>query len=304
MKTMKTTIAPFTMIKVYPFLRFGRLTVLASSSVLLLAGQAIAVPVDFSNGFTVSQENFTFDGAGQAYSSYGLAAVNISTMTTDTGISGGYLNVFDPSQNSWVVQNLPVSSGSGLPGITTMFNLGNTPGNQVSSINLQADFSSTPTTSFFGTGINSLYSVTQLDYNAQGGKGAAVTGPPGAPPNPSLVNLLGAGLNSATWQAGHTSVEQDKNQCGPASVANSLDWLRSSQGLPLNAGLKNISGTAPGGTPTPANSLVAQIDKTMNRAPGATVADAQFLNGKLSFIDNPANGVKGNPDPRLILGCS
>src|SRR5204863_6813451 len=123
----------------------------------------------------------------RAYSSYDLAAVNIPQTIATTGISEGYLNVFDPTQNSWVVRNLPIFSSSGLPGISTMFNLGNSPGTPVTSIALQADLSPTPLQSFAGTGVSAFYATTQRDYNADG-KGTVVVGPPGAPPNPGLVS--------------------------------------------------------------------------------------------------------------------
>src|SRR5436853_2508551 len=57
---------------------------------LFLVRPATGVIVDSSNGFQVSQENFTFSGASQAYSSYGLAAGDITQMTATTGISEGY----------------------------------------------------------------------------------------------------------------------------------------------------------------------------------------------------------------------
>lgn len=254
---------------------------------LALAAPAYAVPVLPGEGFQVSQVNFTFSGASEPDSDYGLAAVNIPQLTASTGISQGFLNVVS-SSGQWVVRNMVVDSHSGLPGISTMFSLGISPGTQVSSLGLQTELTTHPLASFAGNGSNGTYVVNSVAYNAQGA-GAPVTTAPTYIIDPALAVFGAIGGTAITWQPGHTSVEQDDNQCAPAAVANSLDWLRNVKGATLTKNLQNVPGIAG----NPANSLVGALDNAMKRQAGQGVANiSDILNGKLKFIDNPKNGLK------------
>lgn len=83
------------------------------------------------------------------------------------------------------------------------------------------------------------------------------------------------------FQTGHDpSIEQDLNQCGPASVANSLQYLENRFGLLVAQ--KNIPGIAG----NPPNSLVGQLDNTMTRAQGQPISNNQFITGKLHYLAN------------------
>ncbi len=254
---------------------------------------ARGVSVNASNGIGISQLDLDFSGGTQPDSSYGLVSVDVGTAVASTGIGQGFLNIYNPSLGSdgWIVRNLPVDSASGLPGISTMFDLGVSPGVPVTSVGLQADLSPVPTVSYGGSGPVNTFLPGSVTYAAEG-KGAGPNAPPapGNVPAPGTVTFAAPGF-SLNWQTGHSSVEQDTNQCGPASVANSLDWLRSKYGAaaPLDPALQNVPGIAG----APANSLVGKLDTAMGRAAGQTVNDKPFMNGKLSFIDTAGNGLKG-----------
>jgi hypothetical protein len=256
-----------------------RLTVVVQGLAAVLTSWSATV--NPGQGLTLSQFDFDFALADQADSSYGLAAVDIGALSAATGISSGYLNIY--SSAGWVVQNMPVSSVSGFPGLSVMFNLGNSPGVDVSSLPAFADFSASPSTAFSGTP-TTAFPVASLPYGAEG-RGALRTAVPSSPINTSVISWQSGGATSAHYQPGHPSVEQDYGQCGPASVANSLQWLEDKKGLKVK--LDNV----PGIDGNPPNSLPGAIDKKMNRLNDGTVNDGPFITGKLNFIS-------GDPDLR------
>ncbi len=237
-----------------------------------------AAVVDVGQGLYFSQFDLTFSGATQLDSAYGLAAVDFNQLTTTTGISTGYLNVITSA--GWVVQNMLVDSGSGYPGSSTMFNLGNTPSTDVTSLTAYADFSSAPTTSF--SAMPSIdFAVGNLAYNAQG-RGTGISSP-APPPSTPVINWVLGGVTSWVQQLFRTSVEQDTNQCGPGAVANSLQYLEDEYGIDVpHDHVPGIDGKDNNGDPD--KSLVGEIDESMGRAPHATVTDEQFMRGKLDYI--------------------
>lgn len=224
-------------------------------------------------GLEFSQFDFTFSGASQQNSSYGLAAVEFDKLATNTGISTGFLNI--QTSAGWVVQNMPVDTASGFPGLGTMFNLGITPGTDVSNLNVFAGFSALPVDSFSGTPSTS-FSVYSKDYNAQGRNAPFTVSPP--PAITPTIGWINGGVTNLLWGANRTSVEQDDNQCGPGSFANSLQWMENVYNI--NVPHDHI----PGINGQPKESLVGQIDTTMNRAPHSAVTDDNFMFGKLEYI--------------------
>jgi hypothetical protein len=82
----------------------------------------------------------------------------------------------------------------------------------------------------------------------------------------------------ARLQNGHPSVEQGVNQCAPAAVANSLQWLEDQYGIAVpHAHVPGINGNPP-------HSLVGQLDRAMNRSPNQGVSAEQAITGKLRYI--------------------
>ena len=100
---------------------------------------------------------------------------------------------------------------------------------------------------------------------------------------PPYDPILGGNQN---FQIGHGNVQAGKNQCGPAAVANGLQWLEDVYGI--NVPHDNVPGlgVVPAG---PDNSLVGQLDAKMmrtgvSRTNANGVSDGQFLSGKLHYI--------------------
>jgi len=226
-------------------------------------------------GVEISQIDFTFTNATQANSRYGLLAVDIPALTSATGISSGYLNVV--TDQGWVVRNMPIDTISQLPGLSAMFDLGSA--TEFTSLAAFIDFSATPVVSFSGVPVDTLF-VGAIPYNAEGS---------GILRNviPAAIDLLDlifspGGLTDAIWPAPRENVAQDQNQCGPASVANSLRWLQTEYGIEV----PNTHEPGIGDNPPSAPTLVGELDKKMNRPPHEPVASAQdFINGKVGYID-------------------
>ncbi len=101
---------------------------------------------------------------------------------------------------------------------------------------------------------------------------------PGPPPAPlAIFSELGTSL--VEFVSGHArSVETAINQCVPAAIANSLQFLKETTGIELRQ--ENI----PGVNGVPPNSLVGQIDVAMGRAPGQGVGYEQMISGKLNYL--------------------
>ncbi len=231
---------------------------LASILVLTSAVEIVsAVPIGIGDGLGFSQFDMTFPGASQTNSGYGLAAVDIPDLTTTTGISTGFLNIYTPAAG-WVVQNMLIDTASGYPGSSTMFNLGNSPGVDISGLSAYADFSSSPTTSF-APGSTTTFSVGNLEYNAQG-RNSLLAGPPAPPTTPVIPWLIG-GVTNWIQQAFRTSVEQDTNQCGPGSLANSLQYLEDEYGL--NVPHDHVPGI--NGKDTPVTTMSRSLAKSIKR---------------------------------------
>jgi hypothetical protein len=238
-----------------------------------IGGTAFAEPVGTDGGMQFSQFDLTFPGAEQAESAYGLAAVDFDQLIASTGISTGFLNIATPA--GWVVQNMLVDVASGYPGSSTMFNLGNAAGVDVTSLDVYADFSPAPSTSFSHVP-TTPYNVGNLEYNAQG-LGGMLSVAPGLPVTPTIPWQPG-GVTSWIQQAFRKSVEQDTNQCGPGGVANSLQYLEDE--FDIDVPHEHI----PGINGVPSASLIGELDKLMNRTPHCPVTVGGFMTGKLDYI--------------------
>lgn len=266
--------------------RFYALVSRTRMVVLAIAGFGIsadllAMPITEGMGLQFAQYNFTFpDTSPQPFSGYGLAAVNYSELVANTGISTGFLNI--RTSAGWVVQNMPVDSASGLPGLGSMFNLGVAPNTPVSEINVRAEFTQNPMDVFSGVPDTTFTKVNHIDYNAQG-RNAPFLANPLALATP-VIGWVAGGLTKVVWGGNRPSVEQDKNQCGPGALANSLQWLENTQ--PINVPHDHV----PGINGNPKNSLVGQIDVAMERQPHQTVSDQQFMKGKLRYISKNVTG--------------
>lgn len=229
-------------------------------------------------GLTLYQLDLGFPEAEQPDSSYGLAVVNFGQLAEVSGISQGYLNIFSGLKpDGWVVRNLPIDATSGIPGWSTMFDLGSE--GDVSELEILAELSAKPVVHFTGVP-KTVFPVGALPYDAQGRNA-----PRRSVPNrldASVIKFEAEGVIDVVFQPGHPSIEQDDNQCGPAAVANSLQWLEDTY-----EGVEVPDPHRPG---IGDDSLVGKLDDAMNRDPHDTVADQDALNGKISYIDGAGLG--------------
>jgi hypothetical protein len=234
--------------------------------------------VQQSSGVSFAQVSFAYTDAPEPNSQYGQASLDYSVLT-----SSGYINIerynSDGTPAGWVVQNMPVLAGYGLPGLSTMFDLGS-PGYQT-SLSAYADFSATPLTddSTLRNQTPTVYPLGQVQNNAEG-SGASRTFPPGLPPVAGAIVFATGGLVTANVNSIAPSVEQDFNQCCPAALSNSLEYLKS-------IGVQNVKyDNVPGIFGVPNNSRVGQIDLVMNRMQGQGVWRQTFILGKLQYLSN------------------
>ncbi len=225
-------------------------------------------------GLTISQIDFTFDGAQQQNSSYGLLALDWTMALELSGFISGFLNV--ATENNWIVQNMPFDFSTGYSGMSTMFNLGTT--DDVTSIDLYAHISETPLLTFDLRPV-CTWDVGDKPYNAQG-----VNMPRGNIPAPlpfASIPFVDGGKSQLVWQHGHVNIEADKNQCAPASVANSLQWLENTQNINVpddhKPGIRD-------------NSLVGKLDTAMNRSAHSTIGYHDMVNGKVKYINSAGLG--------------
>jgi hypothetical protein len=213
--------------------------------------------------------------------------VDYSTLSASVGASSGFVNVV-LSNGQWAVQNLPMQSLSGYPGLSMYFDLGSSANNNpVSSLSAYVSFSATAQM-IAPVGVNQTFSSTNGSFtttvfnNAQGW-GANRAANPG-PPNPN-GGVLGLGKTSVVFQPGHTNVEQDVNQCAIGAIANSFDYLKNRYGIKIpNANTPGVAGNPPG-------SLAGQLDLLAPRAQGQTISSLQLLTAKMTYLAN--SNIKG-----------
>jgi len=232
-------------------------------------------------GVSFAQVDFTWPGATTLNSSTGQVNVDIATLQTLTGLSSGFINV--STGLGWVVQNLPVLSGFSYPSVSTKFQLGTSSSIDITSLDAFVSFSSTPLTSA-PTGPPATFPVGDTRFNGQG-KESRVTGGPPIPPPPAIAGFAGAAVGRDCPQENHPNVQTANNQCGPAAVANSLQWLEDTY-----PGIVVPHDNVLGLRGVPANSLVGQLDLWMgrgarSRVDGDPVTDLGFVEGKLMYLD-------------------
>jgi len=242
------------------------------------------------------QLDLTYRGASQANSTYGLLTANLQQVLAVSGpLVSGFINIHNtalPGDSGWIVRNMPVDPSSGYVGISTMFDLNNQAGERVSSMSLSAVLSDQPLPTYSG-GSASSFALGKQENNAQGG-GGGPSDPgerqtaPASRVDTSVINVNPLGGFELNWQPGHKSLEQDLNQCFPAAVANSLQWLEDTTGLvvpdPNEPGIRdNNCGPATGRD----CSLVGKLDIAMKRPAHEVVNSARdFITGKLAYIDD------------------
>ncbi len=164
------------------------------------------------------------------------------------GTSIGYLNVWasNPSGGTWAVQNLPILPSSFAPStvpVTTAFDLtplGISPGTPLAGINFNRTITPAPLLSPpVASGVFQSF-IPHFNHDAEGRDDLG--GPhtsPGAAPSTASLNFSFP-LGKFHWNNNVPNVETGRNECGPAAATNSLEWLRTTQGVNVpNDGMPN-----------------------------------------------------------------
>lgn len=237
------------------------------------------------------QVNYSFNDSSQITDSYiGEVIVDGDLLTSYYDIPEGYLNIETPL--GWVVQNLYVSSESTneeVPYVSTGFYLREGPvgGVPVDSIDADISFSSTPMYQPHEVHFYMPYPVGNITHCIDCGYYE--------PPIPVVFDFNPNQPNQKVEQTPtHPNVQAAMSQCGPAAVANSLQWLEDKYPN-IKIPHRNIPGICKtGGTPNPADSLVAHLDKYMernvvSRTNGQWAKCDKFLHGKLKYLNDTKN---------------
>lgn len=218
--------------------------------------------------------------SGGANTSIGMIQVDLNVLRNQTGMLAGYVNV--ATAKGWVVRNLPVFAESVYPysGISTAFDLGVQIGTAVTQLTAAVQYTEELVTSFSATPAT-VFPVAPRNKSI-GGAGVSAGGPI-TPPTLNDVLFGDPANNDTITQFDHPNIEAANNQCMPMSVANSLQFLKDTQGLSLphehRAGLKGD------------NTLVGQLDTAMNRTVpdtnnrrDANATGVWGLQGKLKYL--------------------
>ena len=277
--------------------RFIRFLVIATFSLMVLtpltlvSGFATEVTLTHCSGTTVisgqgvdfEQVDFVFTNITQENSDWGRLNVDPVLLSSSTGISKGYLNVFTDA--GWVIQNLPIDFSDGLAAVTTYFGFGLCEPKDITTLWAHVEFSPCPEIHFFD-GARSNFAVGVALWNAEG-FGTSHTSAIGAAPPPNMVQFNPRGRTETHTQPNAVNVQTAMNQCFPMSIANSLQYLKDRFGLNVphdhKPGLKGD------------NTLVGQLDTESNRTAtarnnGSGIHVVPMLRGKFSYLDK--NGLK------------
>jgi hypothetical protein len=278
-----------------------RLSPLVTLLLIVGIGRGVSAQTTYpvsSGDLDMRQVDLAFQGISPLNDSqYGWVGVNNSQIllnSTGGSLTLGYLNI--STAQGWVVRNMPVDTTSGYTGIGTFFDLGESPGD-VTGLQVKANISDAPLLAHGPvSGGDPVITLMPMTFDAQGAGGAG-GGPSDPTSNPRTNNpaptlridnstlVFAIAPTSIAWQFGHPNIEQANNQCYPASVANSLKYLQTTTGVQTTAH-NHVAGELD-------NSLVGQLDMTMNRPAGEYTPSAlDMVHGKLDYLDN--NNLENN----------
>ena len=219
----------------------------------------------------------------------GMAFIDYAKLRHD-GITSGYIQIleFDEAQpqadGTWVVQNFPVLPPNVLPGSGTPYSFAQvTTGPRATT--LAAAFHTNRAAPARPNPIRPpvipnparpiVHPIRSIPTNI----GGLLIPPPLNPPDSNAINPVDPNMRRADSQDSLTdenSVEQVRMECGPASVANSMEYLG------VNDGRRNVPSVRPNGQQDP-NSRVRELDIRMGFTAQGTSAFG-ILNGKAQYI--------------------
>jgi hypothetical protein len=226
----------------------------------------------------------------------GFALADFEELAQD-GYTDGYIQLvlFDPDDpedpGTWVVQNLPISGPQFLPGTSAMFQfrqrMNPPPGtNNVPPVLALQVYTQRAIQAIQAKGLRALLTTPQ--QAPWYGQGFMPGGTPPTLPNGAVPTAItGQGKQEALTDA--DSVKQQTNECGPASVANSMQYLFFKR-LELKDPPDGADNTPSNGAGATKNSRVARLDKNMDYNAKNGVSSLNLKKGKESYISggNPA----------------
>jgi hypothetical protein len=244
-----------------------------------------------NQAITINQLDPSIPGSVESGWNTGIVTLDNAELALD-GYTGGFLQVveYDPNNADsitgiWTVQNVPIKDPSVEPADSEFYTFAFQHNGPVNNIVVGVYFTAAP-----------------VNTGRQGGgnkKGAVPNGVIPAPrhnfpvlqvplvirpgvlyPNPTNVPIFNQVLPIDATQKDtkndplttQDSVKQQVNQCAPASVADSLQYLM------VNDGNMNVPSTQK-------NSRVGALDKTTGRAAGVGTAMLNLIRGKLAYIN-------------------
>ncbi len=264
--------------------------------------------VEITSGVSFSQVDFNFEGAEDDNTTYGLAIVDHHIVEDQLdGTGNWYLNIliYDPQgyPPRWAVQNLPIVDWDVMDGVSTFFSLlpeiealnaemgAVPPGPQrgkVQMVDFAAVASQRPKTGLpfpLPQQRRFILPATNIKWNAAGFIAPVnfqmpdLSAIPACPAEPMGETRQKAILLKNNQE----SVQQDVNQCAPASVNNSLQYLCDIGTCGDDFGKPNLK-NKPGKANMPRDSRVARLDFEMSRAAGVATPSLNMLLGKLYFL--------------------
>ncbi|MCK5097256.1 MAG: hypothetical protein KAR45_04095, partial [Desulfobacteraceae bacterium] len=273
-----------------------KVLILTAIFLILTSAWTIAqVVVLQGNGAEFTQVDYPYD-IPRLDSETGFLKVDLPDLRLSTGMNSGFLNA--ELNGGWVVRNLPVFTASEYPysKISTGFNLGSTAGTNVTSFNIDLQFSHNPIDSFvsatptaFSVGDTTIY-TSGMEYDPVTGDGAGAPPAAAAPVDLAKVTAdLLNGKSNSKIQFGHPNIEAAQSQCAPMAVANSLQFLEDTTNLVIPHDHKQgIKGEATpslvGELGTYMERVVPTTDRRNNAAGG--VKTENILKGKLKYLLN------------------
>ena len=264
--------------------------------------------VQITSGVSFSQVDFNFEGAEDDNTTYGLAFVDHHSVEDQLdGTGNWFLNIliYDPQgyPPRWAVQNLPLVDWNVMDGVSTFFSLlpeiqamnsemgSDAPPQQrgkVQRVDYAVVASRQPKTGLpfpLPAPQRFILPTPNVKWNAAGYIAPVnfqmpdLSALPACPAEPGGEDRQKAIL----LKNDQVSVQQDVNQCAPASVSNSLQYLCDIGTCGDDFRKPNLTND-PGKANVPRSSRVARMDFEMSRAAGAATPSINMLLGKLYFL--------------------
>ena len=235
------------------------------------------ITLNSSHGIRLYQISYLGE-TPQSNSNTGLLDIDLLTLRSAITKEQGYVNMM--VGDSWEVRNLKVKKESEYPysHISTPFNLGVDNGTSVDKLSASISISEIPLTEFSSISLTE-YSVDSIEY--------AIGGVPdypfsAAPLPPTLESALfdNPANTDAITQFDHPNIEAAVNQCMPAAIANSLQYLEDTTDLEIphehKMGLK--------GDDTLVGQLDTYTDRTVIGRHSNSNSGTWGLDGKLKYL--------------------